>query len=199
MSNQAKAAPGAGAAAVAPKEVPVPGSRAKRGTASVHGVVQTALEGAESAGAPSTSSNDNKEEGAEERERRERQMKIDEEIEQDRRRAAAFAGYQDDEGGADRPYTRRWTREVLHSGLPSCSRMPKTCSCTRSPCASRSGPSTTDIVLPEQALRAHCGIFSKCPETARVGAGGPPACRSCKPLRHKDVVCNCAADARSHR
>jgi hypothetical protein len=202
MSLPAKGSLDAGAAVTAPKEVAVPGSRAKRGTAIVHGAVQTTPEGAESAGAPSKTSNDNKEEGDEERERRERQMKIDEEIEQDRRRAAAFAGYQDDEGGTDRPYTRRWTREVLHCGLssspPSHVQLPAV---PALPCSSLSGPCSADAVSSEKALRAHCGIFSACPETAetaRVGAGGQAAGRSREPLRHKDVVCNCAADARSH-
>jgi len=46
-----------------------------------------------------------------EREKRER---VECEIEQDLRRAAAFAGYQDDDwNNSSRPYTRRWTLEVV--------------------------------------------------------------------------------------
>ena len=117
MSDVKAAAPPAPAptlGAAAPKEQAVANSRAKRGTAIVQGPVQAAGDGG--TGAEATVIHD-KEETEEERERRERQMKLDEEIEQDRRRAAAFAGYQDDEWKNCRPYTRRWTREV-HSASP---------------------------------------------------------------------------------
>ena len=98
-------------AVAAPKEQAVASSRVKRGTAIVPGPVQqVAADGGTGADASNTSND--KEEREAERERRERQMKLDEEIEQDRRRAAAFAGYQDDEWKNCRPYTRRWTREV---------------------------------------------------------------------------------------
>ena len=44
----------------------------------------------------------------------ERRSQVDEEIEQDLRRAQAFAGYRDDDSKCTgRPYTRRWTKEVF--------------------------------------------------------------------------------------